>query len=112
MVFSTYMQVAYGDRESRRQGTAFLEPLPEHSSLSRGKSASVRWHVPRAEHFIRAFPDRRLSEVEPDDIANYLAGMGQKPTLMSWQFRQTVDAIQTLYSLVDTEWTFEPDWDF
>lgn len=72
-------------------------------SLRGVKPVPVHWHVPWAEHFIRAVPDRRLSEVEPDDIVNYLAEMGRKPALISWRFQQTVEAIQALYSLVDTE---------
>jgi hypothetical protein len=81
--------------------------------LSQGvKPASVRWYVLRAEQFIRAFPGRRLAELESDEISNHLAATGRKPTLMPWQFRQTVDAIQSLYSPVNTEWAAGPDRDF
>ncbi len=81
--------------------------------LSQGvKPASVRWYVLRAEQFIRAFPGRRLAELEPDDISGYLARKGQISTLQAWQFRQTIDAIQNLYSIVNAEWAAPPDWDF
>jgi hypothetical protein len=72
--------------------------------LSQGvKRVSVRWHVLLAEQVIRAFRGRRLTELKRDEISNYVAGMGRGPALAPWQFRQTVDAIQILYSLVDTE---------
>jgi hypothetical protein len=58
--------------------------------------ASVRGYALRAEQFIRAFPGRRLAGLKPQDVSDYLAALGRKPTLMPWQFRQTVDAIQTL----------------
>lgn len=32
--------------------------------------------------------------------------------LKPWQFRQVVDAIQNLYSVVNTEWASTLDWDF
>jgi hypothetical protein len=42
--------------------------------LSQGvKPASVRWCVMQAEQFIRAFPGRRLAELEPDDVFVRLA---------------------------------------
>ncbi|WP_026289557.1 integron integrase [Thioalkalivibrio sulfidiphilus] len=66
----------------------------------------------RAEQLIRAFPGRRLAELEANDVSDYLARLGQKPNLQAWQFRQSVDAIQTLYSIVRTEWPVPPDWDF
>ncbi len=76
------------------------------------KPSSVRWYVLRAEQFIRAFPGRRLAELGPDEISRYLERAGSNPRLKPWQFRQTVDAIETLYSLVSTEWEAEPDWDY
>ena len=76
------------------------------------KPHSVRWYVLRAEQFIRAFPDRRLAELGSDDISDYLENVGEDPRLKPWQFRQIVDAIQTLYSLVSTDWITDPDWEF
>ena len=71
-----------------------------------------RWHVLRAEAFIKAFPGRRLAELGPEDVAGYLSETGRDGALKPWQFRQVVDAIRILYSVVHTEWAAGFDWDF
>lgn len=71
-----------------------------------------QWHVRRAESFIQAFPDRRLGELGPEDVTAYLTRMGREGSLKPWQFRQMVDAIRILYSIVRTEWAASFDWEF
>lgn len=71
-----------------------------------------QWHVRRAEAFIGRFPGRRLAEVGPLEVTDYLTLMGRQGALKPWQFRQVVDAIRILYSIVRTEWAAEFDWDF
>lgn len=71
-----------------------------------------RWHVRRAEEFIRAFPDRKLAEIGADEVSAYLTETGSKGDLKPWQFRQVVDAIWILYSIVRTEWSLGFDWQF
>jgi hypothetical protein len=66
----------------------------------------------RAVQFIRAFPRRRLAEGDADVIADYQVRIVQKSALSSWRFCQTIDAIQTLYSIVNPEWAAPPDRDF
>ncbi len=51
----------------------------------------VRWHVLRAESFIKAFPGRRLVDLGPDDITAYLLEAGREGTMKLWQFRRVVD---------------------
>lgn len=42
--------------------------------LSQGvQPESVRWHVQQPEQCTRAFPARRLPELEPDKVANNVA---------------------------------------
>jgi hypothetical protein len=76
------------------------------------KPPFVRWHVLRAKSFIKAFPGRRLADLGPDDITAYLSQAGRQGAVKPWQFRQIVDAIRILYSIVRTEWASRFDWDF
>jgi hypothetical protein len=69
-----------------------------------------RWMVRRAEQYIAAHPDRRLSEPTPADVDAYLAELGRQPGLKGWQFRQAVDAIQKLFELVGVDWIAQVDW--
>lgn len=71
-----------------------------------------RWHVRRAEEFIRAFPDRKLAEIGADEVSTYLVEAGSKGDLKPWQFRQVVDAIRILYSIVRTKWGSAFDWEY
>lgn len=72
----------------------------------------VRWHVLRAQAFIKAFPGRRLVDLGPDDITGYLQKTGRDGAMKPWQFRQVVDAIRILYSIVRTDWAAGFDWEF
>lgn len=76
------------------------------------KPSLVRWHVLRAKSFIKAFPGRRLADLGPDDVAAYLTQAGRQPAMEPWQFRQIVDAIRILYSIVRMEWATSFDWDY
>ena len=76
------------------------------------KPSNVRWYALRAKQFIRAFPGRRLSQLSADEVSRYLENLGNDAHLKPWQFRQIVDAIENLYSLVRAEWVTEPDWEF
>jgi hypothetical protein len=81
--------------------------------ISQGvKPTTVRWYVLRAEQFIHAFAGRRLVDLTAEGVADYLTRTGRKPTLLPWRRRQTVDAMQILYSIMSTDWAGELDWDF
>ena len=56
--------------------------------------------VVRAEQYIAAHPDRRLSGQTPADADSYLEDLVRKTSLTAWQFREAVDAIQQLFELV------------
>jgi len=71
-----------------------------------------RWHVRRAEAFIHAFSGRKLGDIGADEVAAYLAQIGRNGNLEPWQFRQVVDAIRNLYSIVRTEWSPDFDWNY
>lgn len=102
--------MATGSRAERER--RFWERY-RNAVISQGvKPTAVRWHAVRAERFIAAFPGRRLAEIGAEDIARYLTRQGQKSSVQGWQFRQTVDAIRILYSIVKPEWAAPPDWEF
>lgn len=63
----------------------------------------VHRHVLCTKTFIKAFPGKRLAELGPDDITAYLLETGREGTMKPWQFRQVVDAIWILYSIVRTD---------
>jgi len=71
-----------------------------------------RWHVKRAEQFIKAHPNQRLRELGPDEVQGYLRRLGHKGNLKAWQFQQVVRAIQTLYSTFNTAWAQRFDWQY
>jgi len=71
-----------------------------------------RWYVIRAEQYIRALADQKLAAQGPDDVISYLTKLGRKGRLKDWQFRQTVDAIQILFLLIEAPWLKLVDWDY
>lgn len=71
-----------------------------------------RWHVIRAEQFLKAFPDRKLADQTPDSVHAYLEDCGRQAGLQGWQFRQIVVATRILFSMVAPESMRGFDWDF
>ncbi len=76
------------------------------------KKPSDRWYVTRAEEYIAAHSDKRLQNHTRDDVESWLAVLGRKNSLNSWQFRQAVHAMQILFcEMVKAEWATDVDWD-
>ncbi len=71
-----------------------------------------RWHVLRAEGFIRAFPGQKLADLSPDEVSTYLQRVGREGNLEGWQYRQVVVAIRILFSTVKPEWLDTFDWEY
>ncbi len=67
---------------------------------------TIPWYVKHAECYIKAIPDRRLSEHCATDVDDYL----RKLALTDWQFQQHIDAIQKLFQLLDVNWLNNVDW--
>ncbi len=83
------------------------------AALKQGiKPDFARWHVLRAKSFIKAFPGRRLADLGTDEIAAYFLKAGREGTMKPWQFRQIVDAVRILYSIVRTDWSAGFDWHY
>lgn len=76
------------------------------------KDSVVRWYVIRVEQYIKAFPEKRLAKHCPQDIVNYLEKQGRLVKLKDWQFRQIVDAIQNLFTMLNVSWLSEVDWEY
>ena len=85
----------------------FIERLREQGV----KGPFARWQVIRAEQFIKA-SEKRLEELEPNDVNRYLEAVGRKGNLKDWQFRQVVDAIQNLLLTARVACAENVDWDY
>lgn len=75
------------------------------------KPVIARWYVIRTEHYINAFPDKRLAEHCPEDVNEYLRKQGKNNRIADWQFRQIVDALQKLWEMLGAEWFENVDWE-
>jgi integron integrase len=69
-----------------------------------------RWYVLRAEGFVKAMQPRRLAELTPADIDDYLAAQRRNTGLRPWQLVQMVDAIQMLGQTAEAPWAARVDW--
>ncbi len=77
------------------------------------KPPNDRWYVVRAEHYIKAFPDKRLANHSKSDLEGYLKTLGRNSALEDWQFRQAVHAIQILFRhILAVSWIDQIDWPF
>ena len=76
------------------------------------KQSVTRWYVVRAEQYITAFPNKRLSGHKPRDVNEYLKKQGRSGSIQDWQFRQMVDAIQNLFAMLNASWFSEVDWKY
>ncbi len=71
-----------------------------------------RWYVIRAEEYIAAHSGRRLQDHDRQDVDDWLAVLGRKNRLKSWQFRQAAHAMQILFcDVVKVSWATEVDWE-
>ena len=68
------------------------------------KQSITRWYLVRAEQYIKAFPNKRLSDHKPRDVNEYLKEQGRLGGIQDWQFRQMVDAIQNLFAMLNASW--------
>ncbi len=61
----------------------------------------IRWHVIRAEQYIKTFPDKKLVNHTSDDITSYFSELDRKGTLNNGQTNQTVTALKALFYLAN-----------
>ncbi len=90
----------------------FWERFVERLRRSGVKEHALRWHVRRAEEYLKAFPDKRLREHTRSDVTGYLERTGRLGRITDWQFGQIVDAIQNLLLTARSPVVAEVDWGF
>ena len=90
----------------------FWERFMERARTNGVKEMAIRWHVRRAETYLKAFPSKRLAQHRVDDVAGYLEQAGRLDRITDWQFVQTVDAIQNLLETAKAPVAEQVDWTF
>jgi integron integrase len=89
--------------------THFLTLLRERGI----KESSARWHVFRAEQFLKTRPDGDPTAFAAEEIAGYLRAAGGNARLEDWQYRQVVEALEVLFACVlELPWAATFDWSF
>jgi integron integrase len=74
---------------------------------------STRWYVKRAEEYIKAHAELRLSQHSPTHVETFLQDLGRNQRLSDWQFKQTVEALRILFvDMVKPAWAESFSWDF
>jgi hypothetical protein len=56
----------------------FWERFMERARTNGVKEMAIRWHVRRAETYLKAFPSQRLAQHRVDDVAGYLEQAGRR----------------------------------
>ncbi|BAU57787.1 hypothetical protein HH1059_10880 [Halorhodospira halochloris] len=82
-----------------------------HQLQSQGvKPSAAKWYLKRAEQFIAAFPNRRIHNIDPEQVNGYLKSLGRDSRLEDWQYRQAIDAIRTLLNTIQYASVNAIDW--
>jgi hypothetical protein len=92
----------------KRFWNRFIEQARENGV----KETAIQWHVRRAEAYLKAFPDKRLSQHTHEDVTGYLEQAGRLDRIEAWQFVQIVDAIRNLLIIAKASVAKEIDWGF
>ncbi len=86
----------------------YLNLLAKHGISQK----NTRWYVIRAENYIKAHSQKKLSTHSPDDVSDYLRRIGNAGNLRDWQFRQVIEAIQALFELTNNSQLDDFDWQY
>lgn len=76
------------------------------------KKIAVRWHVRRAEAYLKPFPGKRLWQHTLADVTGYLEQAGRLGSIAGWRFVQVVEAAQDLPITARTAVAAEVDREF
>jgi integrase-like protein len=76
------------------------------------KPTVARWYVIRAEHFLKAFPEKNLKQITVQNVNDYFLEIGRSKHLSDWQFRQIIDSVRMLFPYSTTNMENEVDWDY
>ena len=74
------------------------------------KEPAIRWHVRRAEQYLKSFAGKRLAEHSVQDVTGYLESVGRIGGIEDWQFVQVVDAVENLLLTAGAPVARELDW--
>lgn len=77
------------------------------------KEGSIKWYVLRTKQYIAAYPDKNVRTHTQHQAEEYLIKVGHQTQLKSWQFTQTIHAIQLLFSqALKLDWSNQFDWSY
>lgn len=76
------------------------------------KPSIVRWYVIRSEQYIKAFPEKRLTDHLSSDVVRYFEKLGRQSKMKDWQYRQVIDAIRNLFEMISAPWFSEVEWQY
>jgi len=74
------------------------------------KDSAVRWYVHHAERYLKAVSGKRPAGHSPQDVTEYLEGVGRQGRIPDWQFAQIVDAVRILLRTARAAVANEVDW--
>jgi len=90
----------------------FWQRFAENAQKNGVKEPAVRWHKRHAESYLKAFPDKRLTQHSRADVTGYLEQQGRLGRMEDWQFVQMVDAVENLLRTARAPVAAEVDWSF
>lgn len=73
---------------------------------------SLPWYRTHVEAFIKAHPDTRLRNISPQQLQDYLAGIGRSSNRPDWHLKQIGRALRYLFrDLLQMHWAQKFDWE-
>lgn len=116
LLYSTHLPIMEQDKRTTNKAELVERFWDRYIAIVHGKGVKKpfdRWYVIRTEEYIKAHSDKRLQDHDCRDVEGWLAMLGRKNELNSWQFKQAVHAIQILFcDLIKTSWATEIDWGY
>ncbi len=88
----------------------FWDRYIQHLTNNNVKPTVTRWYVIRVEQYLKTLSGKRLANHSAKDVIHYLEAQSKNIKINDWQFRQVVDAIQNLFTMLEVPWLNEVDW--
>jgi hypothetical protein len=79
---------------SRYPSDGFWDRYAARLRAQEVKPTALRWYVIRAEQYLQAVSQQRLTEHTPQEVTDYLEKLGRRSRMAAWHYGQTVEAIQ------------------
>jgi integron integrase len=74
------------------------------------KPTALRWYVIRAEQYLQAVSQQRLTAHTPQEVTDYLEKLGRRSSMAAWHYGQTVEAIQHVFLMREAAWARQFAW--